>query len=235
MAETFSKIALASLRLLKVKASGDDLKPAEAEDARIHANDILEQWNLQKLMQPSLQTISQAVTASDGSYTFGSGGDNSTRPVRIRNAYIRDSNGIDCDLEPLMSDQYDAISDKTLTGVPSYYFIDNAYPLATIQLYPVPSAAYTLYLKAWGVLSSISAVTSSVDLAPGYIRALKSNLAVSIAPEYKLHDSYGEVKQRAMEDLAFIKRVNLKDRMVMSHPEHNALGRSGSARSFFNL
>jgi hypothetical protein len=61
---------------------------------------------------------------------------------------------------------------------------DNGYPLGTISIYAVPTSGSSLRLLSNKPLANLSALTTTVDLPPGWKRALKYNLAIDLAPEY---------------------------------------------------
>lgn len=212
MAETVNAIVSAALRLLKVNQAGEAASASEAEDGRIALNDLIEEWNNQPLMQPAKAQISQALTTS-ATYTFGTGGNNSTRPVRIFKAFIRDTGGIDSPVEILMNEEYNDIPMKSTSGPgPSLYYRAE-YPLGVVKLYPAPTSGHTLYLECQAALSTYDDVSDSVDLAPGYLKAMKYNLAIAISPEYK--DPSRVVIMEAQKSIEMIKRMNAKDKPVM--------------------
>jgi hypothetical protein len=217
MAEVASAIIKASLRLLKVKESGETLSADELADGLIALNDLLDEWSLQGYMQTNKAKLTQTLTPSTATYTFGASGHNSTRPVRITKAWIRDSGGIDYPLTIIGSDRFDDIESKTQEStIPQYLYYRAEYPQGIVNLWPVPSAAYTLHLEIWATLGTIASGATSVDLAPGYIGAIKPCLAVKIAPEYKIHETFPLVQKQAEDAIAWIKRVNTHDRPVMS-------------------
>jgi len=228
MSTTVDEIVLAALRLLKVKQAGESLKAAEATDGRDALNDIIELWNTQSLMQPAKSQITQAITPSDGTYTFGTGGDNSTRPLEIFNAWIR-SGVIDYPVKIISNDDYSHITYKSITSsYPYNLYFRNAYPLSTIELYPVPSTgSQTLYLEIRAALSTYTSGSTVVDLAPAYIKALKNQLAIDISPEYR--DPSPVIYENAKEAIEWIKRTNNKDKPSMVNTARIATsGRNGS-------
>jgi len=217
MSATADQITAAALRLLGVKEAGETLSADESADGLTALNELLDEWTLQGYAQTSKKQLTQTLTPSDGTYTFGSGGNNSTRLVRITNAWIRDTNNNDSFLIPIPNDRYSEICDKTdESNYPTHYYYRADYPLGVVNLYPIPSAAYTLYLEGYSAFTAIASGATSVDLAPGYISALKALLAVRIAPEYPGSPGLGEVKEQAKERLAWIKRVNSNDRPRMN-------------------
>ena len=213
MAQTVDQIVLAALRLLNVKESGETLDASEATDGLQALNELIEQMNTQSLFQLAKKQITQVITPNDGTYTFGTGGDNSTRPLEIYTAYVIDSN-VTYPVRILMNEEYSLISFKTITAsYPYNIYFRKEYPLSTIEMYPVPTSAATLYLETRAALSTYTDGSDSVDLAPGYIKYLKYQLAVDISPEYK--EASPIVIETARKAKELIKRQNSKDKPIM--------------------
>lgn len=226
MSETVNDIVLAALRLLKVKQAGETLKADEATDGRIALNDIIELWNTQSLMQPAKSQITQALTSGDGSYTFGTGGNNAIRPLEIFKAFIRQNN-IDYQVNVISNDDYSNITYKTTpSSYPYDLYFRNSYPLSTIELYPVPSTSgLVLYLECRAALSTYSEGTDVVDLAPAYKKALKNQLAIDVSPEYR--DPSQIVYENASTAIEWIKRSNNKDKPAMANLLNAVIGGRG--------
>jgi hypothetical protein len=126
----------------------------------------------------------------------------------------------------LSNEEYALIPLKsTSSTIPYGLYYRNAYPLGTVTLYPTPAAGYTLYLECQAALSTYSAVSDSVSLPPGYLKALKYNLAIAISPEYK--DPSQVVVMEAQKSIELIKRMNTKDKPVMFNPARAAVGHGG--------
>lgn len=93
---TYNEVILRAMRLLKVKEAGESLAADEAADGLDIVTDIVESWSNERWMQTHITEITHTLVASTGSYTIGSGGDiNTTWPVKIQSAFIRDSNNYD--------------------------------------------------------------------------------------------------------------------------------------------
>ena len=221
MSETVNQIVSAALRLLKVNQAGEAPEANEAEDGRVALNDLIEEFNLQPLMLPAKSQISQVLTSSI-TYTFGTSGDNATRPVRIYKAFIRDTSGIDCPVQILMNEEYSDIAMKSLSGGYPYNLYYRAeYPLGVVKLYPAPTAGHTLYLECQAALSTYATVSSVVDVAPAYRKLYKYKLAIAISPEYK--DPSQVVLMEAQSAMEAIKRMNSQDKPVMANTARMAV------------
>jgi hypothetical protein len=175
-----------ALRLAQVFAQGEDPTGTDEEtDALSVLNSMLASWSAERLLVPALVTDTLVLTASDGEYTFGTGGDiNSARPKRIEYAFIRDSGNNDYPVNIIHAQNYNEITLKSTTGRPAQLYFIAEYPLARIKLYYVPNAAETLHMDSWKPLSSLAAAATTINLPGEYQMALEYNLAVAIAPEY---------------------------------------------------
>ena len=207
---TAQTIINGALRSLQVLSSGQSPTANETADALEALNQMLESWSLESLYVYHWPQESFALNGSQ-SYTIGSGGDfNTTRPTTIRNAFIR-SGTTDYPLH-IIQDRggYDRITEKAITSIPEMLYYEADYPLGKIHLYPVGDATNTLFITTQlQPLKSFASETDTVDLPPGYERALKFNLAVDIAPEFEASITT-EIASGAMKSMAAIKRMNSK-------------------------
>lgn len=199
-----------ALRLCGALASGESPSAQETADSLIALNSMVDSWQTDRLAIYAVQDVTKTLTVSDGSYTIGSSGDiNTTRPVKIVSAYITE-NGSDYPLEIIDQRAYDGLTAKTVTSsLPEYLYYAPAYPIGTIKLWPVPSAANVLTLQVWTPVQSFATAGTSVSLPPGYERALTTNLAIELAPEFGKAISQ-EVAKAAQESKAAIKRMNIR-------------------------
>ena len=176
---------------------------------------MLEGWSIERLMCPNLLQESFALTASDGSYTIGSGGDfNTTRPTKIVDpCFIRDSSNLDSPVQIIDAAAYGRIVQKNIDGsYPGYLFYDAAYSssLGTIYLYPEPQAGLTLFINSWQQLASLSTLTASLSLPPGYQRAIEFNFAVEFASEFG-KEPPASVVALAKQTKAALKSLNITE------------------------
>jgi hypothetical protein len=198
-----------ALRLLGAIASGESPTAQESADALVALNNMIESWQLERLMVYTYADTAFTLTANDASYTVGpSANFNLTpRPSKIENIFVRDGS-IDYPVELVDQARWFAIPDKTTTSdIPSIAYYEPGYSTGTLLVWPVPSRAVSLHIVTWSVVSSFAATSTSVALPQGYERALAYNLAIEIAPEYQLQPPEAVVKI-ATDSLANIKRAN---------------------------
>ena len=174
-------------------------------------NVMLDSWWTEKLACYAVKQENFPLTPGVGSYTIGATGDwVTTRPLKIINAFAR-FDGVDFPVPPIDRVQYDRIPYKSTQGIPMALFYDAAYPLGTINLYPVPQqTAGTLFFDSYLQIQSFADATTAIDLPPGYARALIFNLAVEICDDYAVTPSASMVAV-ARESKANLKRLNQQD------------------------
>lgn len=187
---TPSTLILASLVLVGEKQIGGTLTTDEQTHWLARLNGMLESWSLDRLLCYQLLQESLALTTGTASYTIGAAGAFATdRPNKIVDpCFIRDSSNIDYPIQIIDAQAYGRIALKSVGNTyPSYLFYDSAFvsSLATIFLYPKPSASLTLFINSWKQLQQFAAIGTTVVLPPGYQLAIESNFAIHAAAGYK--------------------------------------------------
>jgi hypothetical protein len=188
----------------------------EANDALETLNEMLDSWANDGLTVPYRTLENFNLVGGTDNYTIGAGGTfNTAKPISIISAYVRDGT-TDHSLTIITDDVYAGISTKSSTGIPSFLNFTNAYPLATIRLYDVPSSAYVIYLLNEKTISNYT-LTQTVDLPPGWKRAITYTLAAELAPEYGQQVPQ-EVALIAFDSMSKIKLAIAKTRSLDSFP-----------------
>jgi hypothetical protein len=217
---TAQELITASLRLIGGVAPGESLSVSEATDGLAALNRMIGSWSTESLLIHAKVKEELALVPSTATYTMGAGGTfSSVRPQRIEEAFIKVETTTPYAEYPInivTSHEWANITDKNITSeLPSKLYCDDAYPLATATLYPVPTTAHKLVLWSWKPITALAALTTTVSFPPGYERALIFNLALDLAPEYGRAVS-DVVAMTAIESKAAIKRMNHKPRLLKS-------------------
>jgi hypothetical protein len=202
-------IIQAATRFLNVYGEGETLPNSDAQEALAVLNDILQLWNLQRLMLYSLQDVSGILQAGHNPHTIGVAGDIvvTARPVRIESVYVR-SGDTDYTLSELSSAEYQTLSRKSSEAFyPSHFMYDKAYPVGLFYVYPVASEELTLCMKVWSQFIVFASLATDAVLPPGYEGALKYQLAVDLAPKYNIATPAALV-DKAAEFRRWIKAAN---------------------------
>ena len=163
------------------------LTTAESNYHLSRLNSMIDSWSNDRLLIFALSQTSFALTASQGSYTIGNGGDfNMTRPTRIVDpCFIRDADGNDSELKLIDAQAYGRIVDKDADGTyPVYLFYDYGYSATstgTLRFWPEPDSGLSTFINTLQPLQTFSAVSSNLLLPPGYQDAIETNYAVRSA------------------------------------------------------
>lgn len=176
-------IIKSAMRKAGVLVKSETPSSDEANDGLEMLNDLLASLSNEGMMVYARTLDSFSLSGGVSDYTIGTGGVfNTTRPTHIAAGYVR-SGDIDYPLQVVSEENYSSVSIKTTQGTPEYLVYTNAYPLATIKLYPTPVGGETLFLLTEKPLASFT-LNEAVDLPPGWRRMLIHNLAVEISSEY---------------------------------------------------
>lgn len=203
-------------KLAGVVFKSETLDSDEANDGLTSLNDMIASWGNNTLLIQSRTWESFTVSAAS-SFTIGTGQTlNTTRPTSIVNAFFR-SGGIDYSMNPMDDWEYERIPLKTVgSPFPEWFDYDNAYPYGTIRVYTALSTGAELHLLSEKPVSSFSSLTDTVNLAPGWNRAIRYNLAMEMAPEYGV-ELRPEVVRIAALALKDIQLAIAKNRPIKFH------------------
>lgn len=201
-----------------VLRKSEDLDNDEASDGLVALNRMISSWSNDSLLIYARTLESFTLATSSLSYLLGPSQTlNTTRPVKIVHASIR-SNGTDYDLEIIGAEEFESIPVKSVQGSPSDVMTyDNGYPYMTLRFYTLPAVGDILRLLSEKVLTSFSALDTTVDLPPGYEEAIQYNLAFRLVPTYGV-PMPPEILLMAKESLGSIKLAVAKNRPMPHLP-----------------
>lgn len=197
-----------SLKLIGVVAGHEVPTASEQQDTFARLNELIDSWGTQAQSMHLSQRALLALVAGQQSYPLA---------VPVPSPFGLDAvtalatvgSTVETPVAVLTDQEYVAIVDKSLPGalVQGVLFI-NAVPVPELWVWPVPTATQTLVLYYTEPIAQFPDLVTPVDLAPGYAKALRTNLAVELAPEFgKQLDPL--ILNAARESLADVKRVNL--------------------------
>jgi len=211
MTRTGLQVITDSLKLLGVVAGHEVPTAVEQQDAFARLNELIDSWGLhaQTLLVSRRDVV--ALVVGQQTYTVGPGEDVDVPvPIDLDAVSYVVSGTVETEVFlTLVSDQaYLGQAQKDLTGSPP---LEVAYARThaggELWVWPVPVAATDLVLYFQAPLQAFPDLVTPVALAAGYARALRTNLAVELAPEYgKPLDP--TIDRMARESLADVKRQN---------------------------
>lgn len=206
---TAQDIITTALRRIGEYSPGETLDPEDGADGLTSLNAMLDSWQIEKLAVYQIRSESFTWTAGAQTRTIGSGGNFSTdRPTQVDDSCAFQSGNIDYPVRLIDESAWAAIPAKqTTSSFPKWIYPEYGTTLVTLYAYPIPSASITFLLRTWKRLQSFSGLTTTLDLPPGYQRALEWGLADEMAEEYgRILSPRAQLKVAAAKKA--IKRVN---------------------------
>lgn len=176
---TASEIISYAYKAIGSLALGQNLTAEQAHDGLIALKNMIASWSIQKLTVP--YTIDETLTlvSSQGSYTWGSGGNfTSTRPIRIITAFVRIGD-TDYPVDIISKEEYFRITEKSVASRPEKLVYEITHPTGKVTLYPVPDSAYSLHVSSWKPLTTVATLSTdmSISFPEEYNEPLITNLA----------------------------------------------------------
>jgi len=211
---TANDIIKGAYRLLGVASNGETLSAAEAQDGLDALVDLIDSLSADGLPVPYVTRESFALTIGTDSYTYGSGGDfDSSRPIDILSAYIRDADDTDFSVDVVSRTYYNSIEDKGDSARPRALYFTDEYPLAKVIFDNAPDVSYTLYVDSIKPMSTPTGISSSMSFPPGFNRMLRYNLAIDLAAEHGIQLN-ATVPAIAQESRAIVERRGINPEIM---------------------
>lgn len=216
---TGADIVTQALKKAGILGIGRNPTADDTQDALADLNDMLAEWNTQRLMIWHLLDLAVVSSGQQTPYTIGPTGDFNVarRPDRLEKGFLRQfvSTGLDVDtrLTVLPSwEEYAEVSLKKLQSFSLYAFLDSSWPLGNIYIYPWPNATrYAVHLLLKDVLPILDLVTDLGTIPDHYVSCMKFNLA------RRLRQAYGkglqpdpELNNAARNSLDVVKQSNIQ-------------------------
>lgn len=213
---TVRDVCIASLQRLGV--IGDD-EPAPADAllsvALNRFNVLKDHWRTQSLFTYALVRTTHTITANEGVYTLGTGGDISiARPVFLQRVRLIDTSAdpdYEMPLSVLDDAAYAALPQKTLTSAaPTHVYYNPTSPLGTLTLWPVPTGStYQLVVYTPNDSATVT-LNDTLDVPPGYQLFYQESLALHLVPDYPPRQPSPVLLESAREAKAAVKGANLR-------------------------
>lgn len=184
--------------LRKIGRLGAGASPTTEDNTNclLSLNMIIKALNAQGYQIFTYKQASYLLPASTASVTIGPTGTIvAPRPIRIPQAWIRDSNGIDQPLAPMSRSDFNNLSNKTSTRKPVNFYYDAQVVsgstwnnLGTVYLWPLPDVAtYTMYLSYQAPIQDAGATTTQFELPQEWFLPLGWLLAAEIGHDYSVN------------------------------------------------
>lgn len=200
---------------LNVQASGEPVDPDVAQDGLQLLNDMIDLWSTESLMIFTLTGEVFPLQAGKQSYTMGLGGDfNTERPVKIENITITDdvnnpTQPLELPIRMLTTEEWASIAIKNISSqLPGNVYDTGDFPLRILNYYYIPQIAIKTTIYSWDALDKIATPNDDLVFPPGYAEALRTNLALRLAPHFPANSPSPITIQLAIESKARLKALN---------------------------
>lgn len=180
-----------ALKKIRIIGQGETPSAEDMADALEELNVMLKGW---QLSGPNLwrQTFgSVTMVAGTASYVL------SPRPYRIIECRYRNTSGTDLPMTEMVRQDYVDIPQKTSTGTPTQFYVDQQRASVSLYVWPVPASATTetVQYTYQRVFEDLDALTNDIDIPQEY------EDVVGYALADRLQETFGKeikgVSQRA--------------------------------------
>lgn len=205
-----------SLRLIGVVAPGEQPTFAEANDALMVLNQMIDAWNADRLSIYTTGSQDFPFVLNKQSYTLGPDGDFDTqRPARIDGMsaillFPDPTNPVEVPITMYTWEEWQMQMPVKSVGstFPQICYDDGNFPLRTLNFWPIPvSQLNNVRIYSWQALGGAASLQSLLSYPQGYAEAIRYNLAVRLSPEFGA-DLPPAVASIAVSSLATIKTMN---------------------------
>jgi hypothetical protein len=213
---TGRQLITATLKLIEATSSEETPEAVEAEDALDRLNEMMDSWNAQRLTTFAFAIALYPLVSGTQDYTIGPTGDFvQQRPNRIKQMGLLQNNN---PLQPIRHPLRILNVDQWLhevpvravgSALPTKVYVTYGFPNMTLSFWPFPNKGgleveiYTeVNLTPWPDLDT------DLTFPPGYIEAIRYNLALRLCPEFG-RDVNNVVGTMALESMGIIKASNL--------------------------
>lgn len=194
-----------ALKLLSVQAGASgNLSADKATDALFQLNLALDEWNTDGGMIYTMDIVNVPLANGTPSqfpgvtlFTIGPDFTNGQNPPSIvvpqRPQYLsfaafeptNNFPAVDIPMNIIDADQYTAIRTKGVqSGIPNYIYLDGGSPVANIYMWTQPDAGGNLVMTYWSQFNSTLTLDTTIQLPPGYAKAIILETAIAIAPMF---------------------------------------------------
>jgi hypothetical protein len=128
---------------------------------------------------------------------------------------------------------WQTVSSKCLeSSWPQYFYVNNGWPLKTINMWPIPSQNYGVRIYLKEPLSEYTDLDTEVDLPYGYDWMIIHQVALALCADFKIQPSK-QLVETAIDSMAVIQRSNETFEYQYADPAFNQ-GTRGKSKAQSN-
>jgi hypothetical protein len=219
-----------SARLAGILASGETLSGNETSDASLILQQMMDEWQADGLKIFTENINIFPFVLGTQTYTLGSGANfNMPRPAHISRMGCQIlSNPVQPSEVPITMldvDGWANVRVKNIAGsYPLFCYNDYAFPLMNLNFWVIPGLASNVVIYSWQPLTTWPDLsTTDVTFPPAYMQAIRYNLAVLLAAEFKAPQDPA-IMLVANNSLASLKDLNLPAPILRCDPGLSGTG-----------
>lgn len=185
---------------------------------------MIDAWQAERLVINQILSSNFPLVPGQQTYTCGAGGNfNIARPARIERYSIVNLNNpaqpLELPLQVLDFQEWQSLVPvKAISStLPQYIYDDNAFPLRNLNYWCIPSVAVNTIIYSWQPISTFPDLTTDVTFPPAYLKAIRYNLAVDLAPEFG-RQAPPEVAAQAALTKGILKALNCPAPQMQADP-----------------
>jgi len=212
MTRTGLQVITDALKLIGVVAGHEVPTAAETQDSFARLSELIDSWgtHAQTLLVPRRDVV--PLVAGQQVYPIGPGlAVDLPVPMALDDVSYVLAGSPETEVFLALGSDRAAVgtTQKLLTGaLPQTVQYTRTHAGGELWVWPVPTVAQDLVLYWRETLAQFPDLVTPVDLAAGYAKALRTNLAIELAPEFgRVVDP--TVERLARESLADLKRANV--------------------------
>jgi hypothetical protein len=164
-----------ALRENAILSSGEDPSADELSDCQVRLNALLKSWGTKAPALWQEASTTATITANVASVALAAG----VQDVIAARVVVSATNHRQ--LTRWDREDYQVLPNKIATGSPSVYYLSQSIGVATLYVWPVPTANTTLSIDFVRVPETVTDASQTVDFPEEYQEALYANLAVRCA------------------------------------------------------
>lgn len=211
-----------AFQAIQVYAPGEVCQQADLARGFVRLNQMIQSWSNEDLTTFAILEQSGPLVPGVTEYPIGPGvpgpGFNMTRPIRViygpGAAYLLDGNNNRYSVRVVPRDEWNLIWNlvSTTSNLPSTMFYDPTYPIAKIKVWPKPNqGGITLFWDSYLPLVEFNSLSQTVNLPPGYEKAIEENLALDLVPYYPTAVVTDRFVRMAAASKGNVKRSNTRE------------------------
>jgi hypothetical protein len=253
-----TQLIVSAMRAVGSLGSGEAADASEIQDAGMILNQMLDAWSAERLsifvVTPLLvdsNGLTLSLVANQQKYLLGNQVGTEDfflpRPPRLERVSIfysaSQSTPVEIPMDMYDDVQWQGIANKSTPSIlPQVCYREETFPDIALYFWPIPTQANPVALYAWQALTEFADLTLPMTFPPGYMEAIRYNLAVRLFAEFPGDASkFPAVQELARQSKARISSINAPIKVATcddgllgtSYPRGNIItGGSSRAHNF---